>query len=228
MNTVEKSWDKNWEVVFSSQAWGRYPTLGVIKFVASNFYKLDRKYIRILEVGCGTGSNVWYIAREGFKTYGIDGSPTAIDIASNRMKEELNDTSMVSLTVGDIINLPFEDNFFDAVIDVECLYANTLDNSRKIINEINRVLKKDGLFYSLTFSDTMSIGKSQSTLGPNEYNNISDGPLSGKGFVRLIDRLGIQDLYGNQFQILTIDKFEHTIGNNTDLISEWSIVCQKL
>ncbi len=227
MGQIKKSWDENWETVFNSQAWGRYPTLGVIKFVALNFYKRNRSEVRILEVGCGTGSNIWYMGREGFATYGIDGSKTAIDIAKKRMKDELGEEANVNLTVGDIIQLPYEDGFFDAVVDLECIYANNLGNSKKIIEEIHRVLKPGGMFYSLSFSETMSIGKTQTTLAPNEYVDISDGPLSGKGFVRLIDKKGIENLYGNSFTILSIDKFEHTINNRADTISEWSIVCKK-
>ncbi len=227
MSQSEKSWDENWEAVFNSQAWGKYPALGVIKFVASNFYKKNRAEVKLLEVGCGTGANIWYMGREGFATYGIDGSKTAIELAQKRMEEELGQESNTHLVVGDIVHLPYESEFFDAVIDVECLYANNLHNSKKILAEIYRVLKPGGMLYSLTFSDEMSIGKTQTKIAPNEYKDISDGPLAEKGFVRLIDKNGIGELYGDKFALVSIDKFEHTINNQADTISEWSIVCKK-
>ena len=83
------------------------------------------------------------------------------------------------------------------------------------------------MLYSLTFSDEMSIGKTQTKIAPNEYKDISDGPLAEKGFVRLIDKNGIGELYGDKFALVSIDKFEHTINNQADTISEWSIVCKK-
>ena len=83
------SWDPVWENVFRSQAWGKYPGEDLIRFVARNFYGVpDRSAIRLLEVGCGPGANLWFMAREGFTVYGIDGSQTAIDQARARLDAE--------------------------------------------------------------------------------------------------------------------------------------------
>ncbi len=56
---------------------------------AQNFYNAsDRKAIKILEVGCGPGANLWFMAREGFSVYGIDGSEHAIELARRRLDSE--------------------------------------------------------------------------------------------------------------------------------------------
>jgi ubiquinone/menaquinone biosynthesis C-methylase UbiE len=130
---MDSSWDNVWDDVFANQEWGKYPSESLIQFIARNYYKLDRKTVRILEVGCGTGANVWFVAREGFAAYGIDGSAIAINKAAKRMSDE--GIGNVSLVVGDIIKLPYEDNFFDAVIDNECIYSNNKSTQarRKII-----------------------------------------------------------------------------------------------
>jgi ubiquinone/menaquinone biosynthesis C-methylase UbiE len=192
MNNKTGSWDNIWEQVFKENPWGKYPSESLIRFIATNFYKSNRSEIKILEVGCGTGANIWYISREGFSAYGIDGSKTAIEIAKKRLEEE---NLHANLIVGDIIKLPYEDNFFDAVIDVECLYANNFENTKIILNEISRVLKKNGLFYSRTFSDEQYIGSNIKKNVENEYENIDDGPLKGKGFVRLSSLESIKTLY---------------------------------
>jgi len=71
------SWDQVWESVFKQQEWGKYPGESLIKFVARNFYKNDRKRVSLLEIGCGPGANIWFMAREGFNVTGIDGSQIA-------------------------------------------------------------------------------------------------------------------------------------------------------
>ena len=118
------AWDPVWEQIFTSQAWGRYPGEDVIRFVARNFYKTppsDRPSIRFLEVGFGTGSNLWFLAREGFTFSGIEGSKGAEAIARRRLDCEFPDWSSEprngELVVGDMMNLSWSDDTFDALID---------------------------------------------------------------------------------------------------------------
>ena len=217
---IVKSWDNIWDTVFSNQEWGKYPDTALIQFIARNFYSKVRPQVKILEIGCGPGANIWYLDREGFLAYGIDGSSVAIEKAKQRIPN-------ANLCVGDITKLEYDDNFFDAVIDCECLYANNTSNSELILTEINRVLKKDGFFYSRTFSNSMYVGNEKSKPANYEYKNVEEGPLQGKGFVRLIDRQGIKELYGNQFDIISIDKLEYTQFNEKEIISEWIIISKK-
>ena len=82
-------WDPVWEEVFKKQSWGKYPTVDVIRFIARNFYHADnRKNIKLLELGCGPGANLWFMSREGFTIYGIDASTTAIAQAEERLNSE--------------------------------------------------------------------------------------------------------------------------------------------
>jgi ubiquinone/menaquinone biosynthesis C-methylase UbiE len=221
---LPQSWDPIWEEVFLNQEWGKYPSENLIQFVARNFYKFKRDNIRILEVGCGTGANIWYIAREGFLAYGIDGSKSGIDQAKKRIKDE---GLTANLVVGDVIELPYQDNFFDAVIDVECLVANNHDNTKLILKEINRILKKDGLFYSRTLSEKTHVGTEFTQYNKYEFNDVNSGPAKGKGFFRLIDEDEILNLYSKNFKIISVDLLEYTQNNKKEFISEYIIVTKK-
>lgn len=219
------SWSPLWEEVFLSQAWGKYPSESLVQFIARNFYSVPKRdCLKILEVGCGPGPNIWYLAREGFSTYGIDGSQEAIRLAEERLTQE---GLSAHLEVGDINILPYSNNFFDAAIDVECLYANPLTASKNILKEIQRCLKPGGLLYSRTLTDQMYIGKSQTCCGHLEYSEISDGPIAGKGFARLMGREDVNSLYGIHFDIQSLDSLEYTRVNGTQIISEWIIVARK-
>ena len=55
----------------------RYPNESFIRFMSSNYFPLSyesRKKLRILDLGCGAGSNLWVLDKEGFEVHGIDGS----------------------------------------------------------------------------------------------------------------------------------------------------------
>ncbi|PID78214.1 MAG: SAM-dependent methyltransferase [Deltaproteobacteria bacterium] len=218
-------WDNTWEGVFASQDWGRYPGEDIVRFIAINFYKRDRKKVKILEVGCGPCTNLWYIGREGFNVYGVDGSKTAIEKGKKRLSENGIEHDLI---VGDIEKLPYENDFFDGILDVECLCCNNFYNSTILLNEIHRVLKVGGLFYSRTFSDKSYVGRENKLVGDKEYIDISDGPLAGKGFVRLSNKDDIARLYGKSFEIMSIDRLFSTRNNMEYSIDEYCIVCRKV
>ena len=213
-----------WDKVFQDQDWGKYPAESLIRFTAKNFYQKDRKKINFLEVGCGPGPNVRYFAREGFNAYGIDISSMAIKKARKILEEE---GLSADLSVGNIEKIPYSDSFFDCVIDNECLYCNSLENTKKILGEIKRVMKTGGLFYSRTFTADMYIGRTQTKISDVEYDEISDGLFANTGFARLIHRDGIKKLYGQFFHIVSIDRLVWTINNEEIVFSEWIVVCQK-
>ena len=75
--------DAIWERLY--QAGGRhrnrYPFDSVVQFVFRHRPKdVPVNEVRILEVGCGAGNNLWFAALEGFQVTGIDASETAIDL----------------------------------------------------------------------------------------------------------------------------------------------------
>lgn len=98
---------------------------------------------RVLDVGCGAGAMTIALKRErpDLEIIGIDKSREGIKIAKDKK-------SQVKFLVGDINKLPFKDQTFDAVVCHHVL--EHLEEPKKPIKEINRVLKKRGIFYSIT------------------------------------------------------------------------------
>lgn len=219
------AWDLIWEEVFQTQEWGKYPSEDLIRFIARNYYaKSNRKEVKILEVGCGTGANLWYIAREGFTVYGIDGSETAVKRAQNRLNTEVPEWSG-ELVVGDIVTLPFEACTFDAVIDNEAVYANSFENSMKIYDEVYRVLKKDGKLFSRTFANNSWGDNTGENVGYNAWIP-TVGPLNNKGFSRFSSIEDIRNLLA-KFEIDELEKLERTYMNLEKKVIEWLVVAVK-
>lgn len=221
------AWNAGWDEIFSKQEWGRYPPEDLVRFIARRFRRVgDRSDVRILEVGCGAGANLWFLAREGFAAYGIDGSKVAITQTRNRCTEE---GWTAELRVGDIVRLPYEANCFDCVIDIECLYANSLADARTIVSEIRRVLKPGGSLYSKTFmTGTTGEGSGPTLPGePNTYVSMSEGPFKkGYGVIRLSSEADVKELYS----ALKIEELDYSVRSDGDRkmeIREWMIWCTK-
>lgn len=131
-----------------------YPNEFLIQFIASNFFKFsadDRKKIRILEIGCGSGANLWMLAKEGFEVYGLDSSQTGIDLATRHLEDKWGVRAVLSQ--GSFTKLPYEDEYFDAVVDVVSLQHLTVEDCHQALDEVSRVLKKGGVFFSYRLSD---------------------------------------------------------------------------
>jgi len=101
---------------------------------------------KILDFGCGTGRHSIYFARNGFNVYGFDQSERAIQRATRLLHaEHLNAHLKVwNMTV---LPLPYQDEFFDAVIAVRVIHHAKLATIRAIAKEIHRITRKGGYLY---------------------------------------------------------------------------------
>ena len=199
------SWDSVWDKIFSSRDWGQYPEITVIRFVAKNFYHVqNRKLTKILDLGCGVGAHSWYLAKEGFQVYGIDGSSEAIKLAKIKLKKE---KLKAKLVIGDIINLPYQDNFFDAVIDSATIQHNSLVNIKIILKEIYRVLKPKGKIFSTMVAQDNYLKQ-------------------GFGQIHFFTKPQIKQLLV-RFSQLTVDCHQYTENNGERLHKSWLIQAQK-
>jgi methylase of polypeptide subunit release factors len=73
---------------------------------------------RAIDLGCGTGANLRYLARHGFETTGVDFSPEALGIARKRARANGTDAS-VRFVEGDLTagEIPGVEGPFDLLID---------------------------------------------------------------------------------------------------------------
>ncbi|HZL30496.1 MAG TPA: class I SAM-dependent methyltransferase [Pseudolabrys sp.] len=126
----------------------KYPNEEFCRFMGRNFFKTnldDRSHIKILEVGCGSGSNLWMVAKEGFDAYGVDISSYSLNLAKMMLS---NYEVRASLQLGDMTTLEFEDNSFDAVADIFSSYCLNEVEGESFIRSVHRVLKPGGKFFS--------------------------------------------------------------------------------
>ncbi|WP_051908799.1 class I SAM-dependent methyltransferase [Candidatus Odyssella acanthamoebae] len=147
INPVKKFYDQSYNQ-HGFEAQRKYPNEELCRFMGRNFFSVpfhERKEKKILEVGCGSGANLWMIAREGFDTYGIDLSEQALELCQ-KMLESYSVSAM--LDTQDMENLLFEDNFFAGVVDVFSSYCLTKQEHQNFLQHIQRILTPNGLFFS--------------------------------------------------------------------------------
>jgi len=133
----------------------RYRTEG---HILSELDKIDFKKKKVLEIGLGQGADSMHIINRGAIYYGIDLTEESV----RRVKErfELYKLPYQEVLVGNAERLSFDSDFFDIVYSHGVIHHS--ENIYNIVNEIHRVLKKDGravimLYHKNSFNYHVSI-----------------------------------------------------------------------
>jgi len=150
MSTIEAA--RDWYDHSYSQsglsAQRRYPNEELLRFLGRHYFSVpraQRSAIRMLELGCGSGANLWMIAREGFDAHGIDLSSEAIHLC-RQMLESWGVSA--TLNAGSMTACPYTAGHFDALLDVFSSYCLDESGFTKFLDEVSRLLRPGGRFFS--------------------------------------------------------------------------------
>jgi ubiquinone/menaquinone biosynthesis C-methylase UbiE len=115
---------------------------------------------QVLEVGCGRGGGASYVARylSPDRMIGIDISDNAIQFCRTRHDQ----VAALEFRQGDAEALPFEDDRFDAVLNVES--SHCYGSIATFFSEVHRVLRPGGAFVYADFRPTGEVGNIESQL----------------------------------------------------------------
>lgn len=94
--------------------------------------------MKVLEVGCGTGTNLELFAEAGCEVSGVDLSPSMMDLARRKLGDRAD------LRLGDAAEMPFPDCSFDLVLSFLTLHEMPPAVRAPVIKEIVRVAGTDG------------------------------------------------------------------------------------
>lgn len=227
---TSSSFDPIWEEEIYSKGCqlNRYPYDAVVQFVYRHAPRSkDRSQVKVLEVGCGAGNNLWFAAREGFQVTGIDASESAISFARRRFAEERLEGEFV---VGDMTDLPFASESFDLAIDraaITCLGRSAADRA---IAEIHRVLTGGGKFLFNPYSDAHSSYLASKAGDDDVRTGIFGGTLVGVGQIRFYGRDVIEELFATGWRVVSAAHLEltDTLANENPTHAEWRVVVEKV
>ena len=167
--------------------------------------------MKVLEVGCGTGTNLALFADAGCQVSGIDLSPSMLGLAEKKLGDGAD------LHLGDASAMPFDDGAFDLVLGFLTLHEMPLEVRGPVVSEMARVVGSDGRIVFVDFHHgPYSFPKGwfyraiivpiEIAAGLEHFKNHRDF-LSRKGLPALIDDQG-----------LTVER-EKILGGGTMIIS---------
>ncbi len=95
--------------------------------------------VPIIDLGCGAGNDTLYLTERGYQVVSCDFSEKALI----RLKYYINDFYPLCFDMKD--GLPFDDNNSKVIISDLSLHYFTWEDTVRIVQDIKRVLRKDGV-----------------------------------------------------------------------------------
>jgi len=106
---------------------------------------IQKDYKNVLDLGSGLGRHSILFAKDGFNVSAFDISEYGINHLNDwAVKENLS----IKSNIGDMHNLPYEDNSFDCVFIYHAISHTDTNGIKQIIKEIERVLRTGGEIYT--------------------------------------------------------------------------------
>ena len=103
----------------------------------------------VLDVGCGTGENLLYLAARGHDAWGLDFVPVAIERAKAKAAQRKIEAHFI---IGDALKLEKLGRRFNTVIDCGLFHTFADEERPAFIKGLAEVLRPGGLLHILCFS----------------------------------------------------------------------------
>jgi len=158
-----------WENIFKNDGWPFYEPFPRFGEIIQIFR--DNGCCHILDLGCGNGRHIVHLEKEGFRTVGVDISPTGLQLTQQRLVSEKLKTELVLADIR--FPLPFRNNSFDGLLSTQVIHHARVAQVRLAIHEIWRIISSDGLTF-VTVSGKMDEDEEYEEIEPNTFV-----PLSG-------------------------------------------------
>ncbi|MFX0077198.1 MAG: class I SAM-dependent methyltransferase [Candidatus Hermodarchaeota archaeon] len=199
-----------WEEIYKKNEMLNLPVHPLIEKITELFS--ENEIERILDLGCGGGRHLVYLASKGFDVYGLDIAPTGLAHALHVLSEK---NLSAHLTFHDMYNLPYDNDYFDALISVQVIHHNKMSNIHIVIQEIIRVLRSGGLVWI-----TVPVSKD---LIPNKFEEIEPRtfiPLNGR-------EKGLIHYYFTHDELISVFSGFSIIELHIDKFNHYSLIAQK-
>ncbi len=180
----------------------------------------ERKAKRILDIGCGAGRHVIYLAERGFESCGADISETGLKLTKKKLRSRKLEVEIIRC---DMTSIPCVHSCFDVAICVNAIYHQKLKEIQETISEIHRILKKKGLLLANFHSKRSSKYGEGIKVEENTFMQ-KNGPEKGV-IHHFVDENELRELLGN-FEIVDLEAREKMISSY--LRSHFIVLAEKV
>ncbi len=155
-----------WELAWREGRWQELsPALPIVVDYAEYLVKTHTR--KVLDLGCGLGRHLLYLASKGFEVVGLDVSETALTVCADRVSKA--GVTNVVLVRHEMSKLPFISDYFDSVLSTNVIHHGPVEEVKATIDEIYRILKSHGSSLITVASDSDYRNHTGKRLEENTY-----------------------------------------------------------
>ena len=145
-----------WNQILHEKVYSSEEPDDAIVTIADSLQKKATKS-RILDLACGAGRHVIYMAGRGFETHGADISDEGLRLTRERLRTRRLTASLVKC---DMNHLPYINSRFDTVVCMRAIYHQRFTGIQNTLSEIHRILRRNGFILAdFLTKKTYSYGK---------------------------------------------------------------------
>jgi len=171
------------------------------QWLASKIPDVDK--VKVLELGSNSGL-VWHDLKDRFRNSQIiicDDNPKRLEVASKNLSGQGFEYKRTEFH-----KLPFEDSELDLVVSNHNLYRSK--DLRKVLSEVNRVLRDGGIFV-VTTNSTRHLKELSDLMTPYGVDN-----FFGKGLINTFDYENGADKLDEYFEVVAQSLYENVMPVN--------------
>ena len=102
---------------------------------------------KVLEIGCGTGTNAVWLAGQGFDVTGIDIARQAVEVAEKRSRQA---GVVCEFVCDNFLTSPLSSNTYIFAFDRGCFHAiSDMAGRRRFVRRVAQCLQSAGIWFSL-------------------------------------------------------------------------------
>jgi len=113
---------------------------------------------RVLDIGCGTGTSVLYLAQRGFQSFGVDVSRVAIRRAVAKAERQNVKCSFYRLDFTDTEAASKTLSAFDILLDVGCFHSLSVEHRPRYVDSLMAVSHPNSVYLLWFFIPTSDWG----------------------------------------------------------------------
>lgn len=143
-------WEESFDEQIARQAYNTAPVEALVRTVSyylrGRYDARQQRSLHFLEMGCGAGPNLLWLAEKGIRVSGIDLASNALQLARERLAQAGVGHLIGELVEGSVVETPFADASFDGILEA-CVFQH-LDRDARVraFGEVRRLLKPGGVF----------------------------------------------------------------------------------